>query len=212
MRFELTTSTLARLRSTPELRPLNIGAIIRKAATNASLPLHGAAADAYDLPMNATPDDLLKYLQGLGLATETHDHAPVFTVEEANAQCGHLPGGHCKNLFLKDKKGALWLVVCLNHRAIDMIDLRHRIGSHHLSFGKPDLLAEVLGVTPGSVTPFALINDTEGRIRVFLDSEMMTLERLNFHPLINSMTTAITPDDLLTFISATGHSPETVAL
>ncbi len=160
----------------------------------------------------ATTDDLLAMLDGLGIATQTHSHAPVFTVEESKALRGELPGGHCKNLFLKDKKGALWLVVCSEDRRIDMKNLRHLIGAGHLSFGKPDLLMRVLGVTPGSVTPFALINDGQVRVNVVLDEEMMTADLLNYHPLTNGMTTAIRPADLLAFIGACGHAPELVRL
>lgn len=151
-------------------------------------------------------------LSGLGIATRTHEHAPVFTVEESKALRGELPGGHCKNLFLKDKKGALWLLVCLEDRDIDMKDLRHRIGSSHLSFGKPDLLMDVLGVSPGSVTPFALINDRQAQVNVVLDEAMMEAEVLNYHPLTNGMTTAISPSDLLIFIRACGHEPALVGL
>jgi len=106
----------------------------------------------------------------------------------------------------------LWLVVTLNARPIDMKSLRKLIGSHHLSFGKPELLGEVLGVEPGSVTPFALINDTQGRINVVLDKEMMEMDLLNYHPLTNGMTSAITPSDLLKFIHDTGHNPALVEL
>jgi Ala-tRNA(Pro) deacylase len=162
--------------------------------------------------MHATPDILFKRLEDLGLAIENHRHAPAFTVKEAQTHCAHLPGGHCKNLFLKDKKGILWLVVTLNERSIDMKSLRKLIGSHHLSFGKPELLGEVLGVEPGSVTPFALINDTEGRVNVVLDKKMMGMDLLNYHPLTNSMTTAITPSNLLTFIHDTDHNPALVKL
>ncbi len=162
--------------------------------------------------MHATPDILFTHLEDLGIAFETHSHPPVFTVEESQAHCSHLPGGHCKNLFLKDKKGELWLVVAQEERPINMKDLRGRIGSHHLSFGKADLLNDVLGVEPGSVTPFALINDSDGKVRVVLDKKMMEMELLNFHPLINSMTTALTPDDLLKFIRQTGHEPDLVVL
>ena len=162
--------------------------------------------------MHATTDILFNRLKDLGILVETHTHAQVFTVEEAQAHCSHLPGGHCKNLFLKDKKGVLWLVVALDERPINMKDLRHRIGSHHLSFGKPDLLGDVLGVEPGSVTPFALINDTDARVHVVLDKEMMEMNLLNFHPLTNGMTTAITPQGLLTFIHDTGHEPALVNL
>ena len=167
---------------------------------------------AYIGPMHATPDILFKRLEDLGIAIETHSHTPTFTVEEAQANCAHLPGGHCKNLFLKDKKGVLWLVVTLDERPIDMKSLRKLIGSHHLSFGKPELLGEVLGVEPGSVTPFALINDSQGRINVVLDKEMMEMDLLNYHPLTNGMTTAITPSDLLTFIRDTGHNSVLVEL
>ena len=106
----------------------------------------------------------------------------------------------------------LWLVVTLNERSIDMKCLRKQIGSHHLSFGKSELLGEVLGVEPGSVTPFALINDTEGRVNVVLDKKMMGMDLLNYHPLTNNMTTAITPANLLIFIRDTGHNPALVEL
>ena len=124
--------------------------------------------------MKNTRNDLLERLDALGLKTTTVDHVPVFTVEESQKHTGDLPGGHCKNLFLKDKKSALWLVVTLEDRPIDMKDLRGKIGSHHLSFGKPDLLMDVLGVMPGSVTPFALINDTETTVNVVLDAGKIT--------------------------------------
>ena len=162
--------------------------------------------------MYATPYILFNRLEDLGIAIENHKHAPAFTVKEAQTHCAHLPGGHCKNLFLKDKKGILWLVVTLGERSIDMKSLRKLIGSHHLSFGKPLLLREVLGVEPGSVTPFALINDTEGRVNVVLDKKMMEMDLLNYHPLTNDMTTAIAPSDLLTFIRDTGHNSALIEL
>ena len=162
--------------------------------------------------MKATRDDLFARFGGLGLETSTVEHPPVFTVEESKQHRGDLEGGHCKNLFLKDKKGALWLVVALEDRTIDMKDLRHKIGSHHLSFGKAELLREILGVEPGSVTPFALINDTECVLNVVLDAEMMELSALHYHPLINTATTAIKPDDLLLFIDSCGHKAAVVTL
>ncbi len=162
--------------------------------------------------MPATPDELFKRLDELGIDTLTHDHPPVNTVEENRALRGDFGGGHCKNLFLKDKKGVLWLVAALEDRRIDMKDLRRRIGAAHLSFGKPELLMQVLGVEPGAVTPFALVNDTERRVRVVLDREMMALDRLNFHPLTNRATTQIAPKDLLAFIAACGHQPDIVDL
>ena len=162
--------------------------------------------------MPATEEDLFARLSELGIETETVRHPAVFTVEESKALRGDLPGGHTKNLFLKDKKGALWLVVALEDRAVDMKDLRRRIGSAQLSFGRPELLKEVLGIDPGSVTPFAVINDTENRVNVVLDAGMMSFQALNFHPLTNTATTSVTPEGLAAFIRSCGHEPAVVAL
>ena len=158
--------------------------------------------------MAATEDDLFARLEELGIETTTVRHPPVFTVEQNKALRGSLTGGHAKNLFLKDKKGQLWMVVAEEDRAIDLKDLRRRIGAAHLSFAKPDVLLEVLGVEPGSVTPFAVINDANARVRVVLDAELMDEERLNFHPLANTATTAISPSDLVSFLTACGNAPE----
>lgn len=162
--------------------------------------------------MPATRDDLFAMFQRLGIETETRDHAPVFTVEEARALRGEIPGGYCKNLFLKDDKGQIWLIVCLEESQIDLKAAPARIGSRRLSFGKPELLREVLGVEPGSVTPFGLINDTTQRVNVVLDAAMMRHERLNYHPLQNTATTTIAAADLLRFLRACGHEPRVVAV
>jgi len=162
--------------------------------------------------MALSPDDLLARLETLGIAHTTHRHPAVFTVEEARAHCGHLPGCHCKNLFLKDKKGQLWLVVARDDAAIDMKSLDKTIGAARLSFGKPDLLLEVLGVIPGAVTPFALANDAEWRVNVVLDAVMMGADLVNYHPLTNEATTALTPADLVAFIRSTGHEPAILKL
>ena len=140
--------------------------------------------------MPATRDDLFARLR-LGIETTTRDHAPVYTVEEARALRGEIPGGHCKNLFLKDDKGNIWLIVCLEEAQVDLKAAPAKIGSRRLSFGKPELLREVLGVEPGSVTPFGLINDTGRRVNVVLDAAMMAHELLNYHPLQNTATTTI---------------------
>jgi Ala-tRNA(Pro) deacylase len=162
--------------------------------------------------MPATRDNLFARLDALGIATTTVEHAPLFTVEQSKALRGDLPGGHCKNLFLKDKKGALWLVVTLEDAAVDLKTLPARIGAARISFGNAALLEEVLGVTPGSVTPFGLINDTAQRVTVVLDQEMMARDLLNYHPLVNDATTAIAPADLLAFIRSCGHEPRIVAV
>ena len=162
--------------------------------------------------MHATPNILFKRLEDLHIIIQNHNHSPVFTVEEAKIHCSHLPGCHCKNLFLKDKKGKLLLVVTPDNRLIDLKCLRKKISSYSLSFGKPKLLKEVLGVEPGSVSPFALINDTKRQVQVVLDHEMMEMDLLNYHPLTNNITTTITPSDLLIFMHDTGHNAVVVKL
>lgn len=151
-------------------------------------------------------------LEALRIATRTVRHPAVFTVAESKALCGSLPGGHSKNLFLKDKKGILWLVVASEYRAIDLKALRPRIGSAALSFASAGTLRQVLGLEPGSVTPFALINDRDQRVRVVLDAGLMAQSPLNFHPLVNTATTAIAADDLPVFVRACGHEPRIEAL
>lgn len=156
----------------------------------------------------ATPEDLFARLDALGVAHHTVSHPPLFTVDESKALRGTLDGGHCKSLFLKDKKGGLWLVVCQEDRRLDMKALSDVIGSARLSFGKPELMEAVLGVTPGSVTPFALINPSSQAVRVVLDAAMLRDHAtLNYHPLTNRMTTAIASQDLQVFVTACGHAP-----
>lgn len=155
--------------------------------------------------MPATPDDLFAFLDRLQISYRTVSHPPLFTVEESRKLRGQIPGGHTKNLFLKDKRGALFLVVALEDAAIDLKSLHQRLGSARFSFGSPDLMRSILGVEPGSVTPFAAINDTAGRVEVVLDQAMLAHDTLNYHPLVNTMTTAIGRDDLLRFLEATGH-------
>lgn len=162
--------------------------------------------------MPASQEQLFQRLDELNISATTKTHPPVFTVEEARAMRGEIPGGHCKNLFLKDKKGQLWLLVCLEDAAVDMKALPSKIGAARISFGKPDLLMEVLGVEPGSVTPFALINDTETQVNVVLDADMMACELVSYHPLTNTATTTLSPDGLLAFIRSCGHEPQIVNL
>lgn len=162
--------------------------------------------------MAATPEDLFAHFDRLGLAVTTHHHAAAFTVEQGHEVWGDIPGIHCKNLFLKDAKARLWLVVAPAERRIDLKRLPERIGAARLSFGSADLLREVLGIEPGSVTPFALINDSERRVSVVLDAWMMEQDLLNYHPLRNTMTTTICAGDLRTFLASTGHRPEVVTL
>ena len=160
--------------------------------------------------MPATPDELFAYLDRLGIAYRTVHHPALFTVEQSQALRGQIPGGHTKNLFLKDKKGALYLVVAEEDAAIALKSLHHRLGAGRFSFGSPELLLETLGVLPGSVTPFGAINDAGQRVSIILDAALMAHDTVNFHPLVNTMTTAIARDDLVKFLSATGHVPRIV--
>ena len=155
----------------------------------------------------ATPDDLFGRLSELGIKTQTHDHAPVFTVADSQTLRGAIRGSHCKTLFLKDKKGALWLCVVEEHRRMNMRVLPELLGSARLSFAQPEQVKMGLGVEPGAVTPFALINDRSAKINVTLDMEAMADDIVNFHPLVNNRTTSIAPQDLIRFIEACGHEP-----
>ncbi len=159
-----------------------------------------------------TPEQLFCCLDALGIAHRTCSHPPVFTVAEAAALRGSLPGGHCKSLFLKDRKGGLWLAVMLEVRRIDLNKLAARLAAPRFSFGSADELYAALGVRPGSVTPFALVNDAAHRVTPVLDAAMLEHDPLNYHPLANDRTTAIASADLLRFIAACGHTPRIVDL
>ena len=162
--------------------------------------------------MPATPDQLFARFEALGISQRTYEHPAVFTVEEAKALRGKLPGGHCKSLFLKDRKGGLWLAVMLEERRIDLKALADRLSAPRFSFGSGEILGEVLGVTPGSVTPFAVINDRAHRVEIVLDEEMLRHDPLNYHPLVNTKTTAVSPGDLLKFVRDCGHEPRILSL
>ena len=162
--------------------------------------------------MPATPPDLFALLDRLHIAHATIRHAPAFTVADAQALRGQIRGGHTKNLFLKDKKGALFLLVAMEDAVIRLNELHGRIGAARLSFASPALLMEKLGVPPGSVTPFAAINDTARAVSILLDAAMMARDILNFHPLDNTMTTTISSADLMRFFEATGHHPRLIDL
>jgi len=154
-----------------------------------------------------TPQQLFDRLEALGIAHRTVEHPPVFTVEEAKALRGNLPGHHIKNLFLRNKKEEMWLVVALEDRAVDLKRLGEVLGAGRLSFGSPDRLRRQLGVEPGSVTPLALINDGSRLVRLALDRGLVDGGPVNAHPLVNTMTTAIATEDLQRFFAATGHVP-----
>ena len=159
----------------------------------------------------STRQDLFDFLDRLGVAHRTYDHAPVFTVAESEAIKIDMPGGHTKNLFLKDKAGRLFLLCALAETKISLNVLAKVLKAGRFSFGAPDLLFDALGVTPGSVTIFALLNDRLGRVSLLLDEGLLHIDPVNFHPLSNDATTAVSPAGLLKFLEATGHPPQRIA-
>jgi Ala-tRNA(Pro) deacylase len=159
-------------------------------------------------PMAAAPADLFALLDRLEIPHATVSHPPLFTVEQSRALRGKIPGGHTKNLFLKDKRGAFFLVVALEDAEIELKSLHRRLGAAgRFSFGSAGAMRELLGVEPGSVTPFAAINDVGGKVAVVLDEAMLAQEVLNYHPLVNTMTTSISRSGLVKFLKASGHEP-----
>ncbi|MFM2151434.1 MAG: hypothetical protein RLZZ187_3740 [Pseudomonadota bacterium] len=163
--------------------------------------------------MPETPQALLARLDALGLEHRTVSHPPVFTVEESKALRPDLPGGHAKNLFLKPKKGEgpFLLAVLEEDRRVSVNALARALGVPKVAFAPAEDLLAQLGVVPGSVTPFGLVNATPGTVRAVLDRHLMeAFEWVNFHPLTNAMTTAIRPAGLLAFLRHLGHAPELV--
>ena len=154
-----------------------------------------------------TRADLLAHLDTMGVQHSTVDHPAVFRVGEGEDVKAAIPGAHTKNLFLKDAKGQLWLISARDTTQIDLKRLHAVIGSARLSFGAEALMVETLGVTPGSVTAFALINDTQHRVRFVLDRVLAEAERVNFHPLTNTATTGVAQDGLRRFLSSVGVTP-----
>ena len=160
-----------------------------------------------------TREGLMAFLGAQGIETRTVEHPPLFTVEESRALRGDIPGGHTKNLFLKDRKGALILVVAEEDRPVDLKTLHKAIGAQgRLSFAGADQMRACLGVEPGAVTAFGVVNDGARRVRVVLDAGLLSHDIIHCHPLTNTATTAIRRDDLLKFLAATGHAPAIVAL
>jgi Ala-tRNA(Pro) deacylase len=163
--------------------------------------------------MALSRDDLFAFLDRQGIATTTVEHPPLHTVEESQALRGAIPGGHTKNLFLKDKKGTVFLVVAEETAAVDLKTLHKTIGGQgRLSFASPDQMRALLGVEPGSVTAFGLVNDENHAVKLVLDAGLLQHDMVNCHPLTNRATTTIARDDLMAFFAATGHTPAIVGL
>lgn len=158
--------------------------------------------------MPKTTGELLAFLDALGISTTTVTHPPLFTVADSQKLRGEIPGGHTKNLFLKDKKENYFLVTVEEEARVDLKSIHHKIGAaSRVSFGKTEALLELLGVAPGAVTAFGVVNDTMGKVRLVIDSALFEHPVINAHPLTNEATTSIAKDDLLRFARATGHEP-----
>ena len=153
-------------------------------------------------------EEVLSYLERRGIIAKTYEHAPVYTVDESRELRGSIPGVHTKNLFLRDSKKNFFLVVTSEETRINLKALGPRIGAKGgLSFGSPDALMQILGVTPGSVSLLAAVNDTEKRVTVVLDETLLKASLINCHPLSNQFTTSLTPEGVAAFLSETAHAP-----
>jgi Ala-tRNA(Pro) deacylase len=154
-----------------------------------------------------TSDELLAHLASLGIAAATSTHPPLRTVEDSKRLRGTLPGGHVKNLFLRDKRGRHWLLTTLEDTRVDLKAMAQRLGAAKFSFASTEMLNHLLGIEPGAVSPLAVINDTGGKVAVVFDEPMLARDPLNVHPLRNDRTTTIATADLLKFLAACGHVP-----
>lgn len=165
------------------------------------------ALNPTEMPLPTSPESLLARLDALEIPYTLHHHRAVFTVAESTGLERDLPGVHCRNLFIRDKKKRMFLISAANETKIDLKDLEATLTCARLSFGSPERLWTHLGVRPGSVCPYAMMNDRENLVTPVLDAYMMRGDLVNFHPLINTMTISTRPDDLLKFIRSTGHDP-----
>jgi len=154
-----------------------------------------------------SPNQLLEQLEQLGISVSTIQHEPLRTVADAKKLRVSLPGAHTKNLFLRNKKGRMWLVTCLEDRTLDLKALARSIGARQLSFGSSKRLMQYLGIVPGAVSPFAVLNDKTAAVTVVLDTALRELTPLNIHPLDNSQTTTISCEDAVRFLTHIDHPP-----
>jgi Ala-tRNA(Pro) deacylase len=163
------------------------------------------------MPLNA--QQLLDYLGKLDIRITTIQHPPLHTVADSKLLRGEIPGGHTKNLFLKDRKDQYFLLTVDEDAVVDLKTIHTMIGAAgKVSFGKPEALLELLGVVPGAVTVFGAVNDVAGKVKVFLDAGLMENDIINGHPLVNDATTSIAAADLIKFLNATGHAPNILKL
>lgn len=157
--------------------------------------------------MSITRNNLFRYLNELNIKYSTIEHEPIFKVEDSALLKNNMAGANTKNLFLKDKKGQLFLVCAVSDTKINVNKLHHTLGCKRLSFGNPEVLKNALGVTPGSVTLFSIINDKNLEVTLVIDKSLMNYDIVNFHPLLNDATTAISNKDMIRFAKSTKHEP-----
>jgi len=162
--------------------------------------------------MGLTSQQLLAYLDELQIHYRLYEHPAVFTVAQAKQHCGHIPGAHCKNLFLRNRKRAYWLIVLRNSAEVRLDALGVELGAGRFSFASAERLDQILGVIPGAVTPFALLNDREQQVQIALDKTLLDYEAVTFHPLVNTATLALSPADLLCFLDKLGYQPQWLTL
>lgn len=165
-----------------------------------------------DTPLPTAPETVLEKLSDLSISYDLHHHEAVFTVAESDALDADITGTHCRNMFVRDKKKRMFLISLANETKVDLKKLQDVLNCGRLSFGSADRLWEFLGVRPGSVCPFSIINDTEHKVTLILDAWMMKQERVNFHPLLNTMTVGLAPDGLKTFADNLNHPCKIVDL
>ncbi len=163
-------------------------------------------------PLPTTSEVLFELFEVLDIQYKKHDHAPIFTVEEGLHLKAKIPGVHCRNLFLRDKKKKMFLVVAANETQLDLKKLPNFIDSGRISFGSPERLWTHLGIRPGAVNPFCAVNDKDHQVQIILDAAMMAADIVNYHPMDNAMTVSIAPADLLRFFAHTGHEARVVDL
>ena len=168
------------------------------------------ASSEYKDSLPTTPDKLMSVLSSLDIGFTIHTHPPLRTVEDAKAFRGDLQGSHIKNLYLRDRKKRNFLLLAEEDKAIDLKGLSNQIGSDRLSFGSADRLFEILGVRPGAVSPFTLINDPDHKVQLILDSDLADQSYVFAHPLVNDMTLGVSGPELMRFFSHTGHHPQIV--
>lgn len=177
-----------------------------------SLPQSVTAGNLAESDLPTNPETLFKLFDTIGLTYQLHHHPAVFTVAEGEEIQRSIPGVHCRNLFLRDKKERMALVMLRNETNVDLKRLAPLIGLERISFGSPERLFRHLGVRPGSVCPFAVINDQAQEVQAVLDHSILDCEVVNFHPLLNTMTVGMSPQHLIRFLEHVGHLPHIVDL